>query len=128
MYSRERRLRSCAKHERLSVAMALAKALHHTPGPSMKKVVERREGSEEVEDEKHSGPRAPKTPSPETRPAHLKHHVHLWQALLFRALIALLHVLWRFLLLLSPTRHLALTSSSAQLPDNLHCAPTLHLL
>ena len=53
---RERRLRSWAKHERLSIAMDLAEALHHSAGPSTKKVVERREGGEEVEYETHNAP------------------------------------------------------------------------
>ena len=51
---RERRLRSMLRHERQSVAMALAEALHHSSGPSTKKVVERREGSEEMEVETHT--------------------------------------------------------------------------
>ena len=43
---RQRRLRSMLRHERRSIAMALAEALHHSAGPSKKKVVERRERQE----------------------------------------------------------------------------------
>ena len=53
---RDRRLRLWLRHERMSVRMALAEALHST-----KKVVERREGSEEVGHEKYVGPRAQNT-------------------------------------------------------------------
>ena len=41
-----------AKHERLTVAMALAEALHHSAGPR-EKVVDRREGAEGVVREMH---------------------------------------------------------------------------
>ena len=44
MRRRQRRPRQFLRHERLSVAMALAEALHHSSGPTTKKVVERREG------------------------------------------------------------------------------------
>ena len=51
--------------------MALAEGLHRSSGPSTKKVVERRESSEEMEVETHSDLRAQKTSSPGTRPAPL---------------------------------------------------------
>ena len=65
---RERRLRSMLRHERQSIAMALAVALHHSAGPSTKKVVGRREGKDEVEYEKYVCLRAQKTPLPGKRP------------------------------------------------------------
>ena len=43
MRRRERRLRACAMHERLTVSMALAKYLHHS--------------RQKVEGDKHEGPR-----------------------------------------------------------------------
>ena len=59
----------CLRHERLSVAVALAEAPHHGSGPSTKKVVERRErqGEEDVWEE-YDASRGPKTPPPSTRP------------------------------------------------------------
>ena len=51
--------------------MALAEALHHSAGPSTKKVVERREGGEEVEYETHYAPRGQNTPPLGMRPASL---------------------------------------------------------
>ena len=65
---RERRLRSWAKHERLSVAMALAEALHHNTGPSTKRVVARREEQEEVENETHNAPRVARRSMPPPSP------------------------------------------------------------
>ena len=53
-----------------SVRVALAEALHSS-GPSTKKVVERREGREEVERETYNLPRHQKTPPPGARPASL---------------------------------------------------------
>ena len=47
MRRRERRLRSWAKHERMTVAMALAENLHHS--------------RQKVEGDEHDGPRAQKT-------------------------------------------------------------------
>ena len=50
--------------------MALAEALHHSAGPSTKKVVERSEGGEEVEYEtNYAAPRGQNTPPPGMRPA-----------------------------------------------------------
>ena len=49
-------------------AWALAEALHHSSGPSTKKVVERREEQEEVEYEMHIAPRGQNTPPRGTRP------------------------------------------------------------
>ena len=53
MRRRQRRLRSMLRHERQSIAMALAEALHHSAGPSKKKVGERRERQEEEVHETH---------------------------------------------------------------------------
>ena len=58
------------RHERLSVAMALAEALHHSAGPR-EKVVERREGPEGEVRETHDALRGQKRPLPGTRPAPL---------------------------------------------------------
>ena len=55
---RQRRLRAQWRHEKQSVAMALAEALHHSSGPTTLKVVERREGPEGEVRETHDGPRA----------------------------------------------------------------------
>ena len=71
MRRRQRRLRQFLRHERLSVAMALAEALHHSSGPTTNKVVERREGPEGEVRETHDGPRAQERPLPGTRPAPL---------------------------------------------------------
>ena len=72
---RERRLRSWAKHERLSIAMALAEKLHH----SVQKVVEQHavpreqktasasEGEEYRKNALYEAPRGQKTPLPGTR-------------------------------------------------------------
>ena len=59
------------RHERLSVAMALAEALHHSSGLLTKKVVERREGPEGEVRETLCAPRRQKRPLPGTRPAPL---------------------------------------------------------
>ena len=67
----ERRLRSWAKHERLSVAMALAEALHHSSGLPTKTVVERRERREGEVREEHIAPRGQTRPPPGMRPAPL---------------------------------------------------------
>ena len=66
-----RRLRSWWRHEQQSIAMALAEALHHSAGPSKKKVVERRERQEEAGSETYCAPRGPKTLPPGVRPAPL---------------------------------------------------------
>ena len=50
--------------------MALAEALHHSAGPSKKKVV-RRERQEEAGSETYCAPRGPKTLPPGVRPAPL---------------------------------------------------------
>ena len=71
---RERRLRAWLRHERQSIAMHLAEALHHSAGSSWTKVVERREG-EGVEGEQYVGLRAQKPPPPGTRPAAPKEPV-----------------------------------------------------
>ena len=47
--------------------MALADALHHSSGPSKKKVVERCERQDQVGHETHYAPRGPKTPPPGQR-------------------------------------------------------------
>ena len=47
MRRRQRRLRSMLRHERRSIAVALAEALHHSSGLPTMKVVERREREEE---------------------------------------------------------------------------------
>ena len=52
---RERRLRAWFLHERQSVTLHLAEALHHSAGSSRTKVAERREG-EEVEGERNGEP------------------------------------------------------------------------
>ena len=52
---RERRLRSWAERERMTVAMALAEHLHHS--------------RQKVEGGEHDGPRAQKPPLPGKRPA-----------------------------------------------------------
>ena len=70
-WRRQRRLRSMLRHERQSIAMALAEALHHSSGPSTKKVVDRHEGSEEVEYETHNAPRGQNTPLSGMRPTPL---------------------------------------------------------
>ena len=59
------------RHERLSVAMALAEALHHSSGLLTKKVVERRERPEGEVRETHYALRGQKRPLPGTRPAPL---------------------------------------------------------
>ena len=59
---RQRRLRAWLRHERQSVAAALAEALHHSAGPR-EKVVERRET--------HNVPRSQTTPLRGKRPAPL---------------------------------------------------------
>ena len=59
---RQRRLRSWLKHERQSVAMALAKYTHHASRGQT-----RARAREEVEHEKHDGPRAQKPPLPGRR-------------------------------------------------------------
>ena len=51
--------------------MALAEAPHHTSGPSIKKVVKRRERQEEEVHETHVALRGPKTPPPGTGPGIL---------------------------------------------------------
>ena len=54
---RQRRLRQFLCHERLSVAMHLAEAFHHSAGLSKLKVVERRERQEEAGSETYCGPK-----------------------------------------------------------------------
>ena len=69
---RERRLRSWAKHERQTVAMALAEALHHSAPRSPKTaragvrpgVLEDPGPRRETEHEQHAALRGPKPPSP----------------------------------------------------------------
>ena len=68
MRRRQRRLRSMLRHEQQSVAMALAQALHHSAGPSMTKVVERRERQEGEVQEAYDAPRSQTTPLPGVRP------------------------------------------------------------
>ena len=68
---RQRRLRQFLRHERLSVAIALAEALHHSYGLLTKKVVERREGPEGEVRETHDALRGQKRPLSGTRPAPL---------------------------------------------------------
>ena len=68
---RQRRLRAQWRHEKQSVAMALAEALHHSSGPTTMKVVERREGPVGEVRETHDGLRAQERPLPGTRPAPL---------------------------------------------------------
>ena len=72
---RERRLRSWAKHERLSVAMALAEKLHHSAQkvveqhvvPREQKTASAREGEEYKKKALYEAPRGQKTPLPGTR-------------------------------------------------------------
>ena len=64
---RERRLRSWAKHERLTVAMALAEAFHHS-APWRQDTARAMEG---VEGEANDVPRHQKPPPAGTRPAPL---------------------------------------------------------
>ena len=63
---RQRRLRSWLKHERQSVAMALAEYTHHALRGQT-----RARAREEVEHATHSGLRAQKTPPPGERPGIL---------------------------------------------------------
>ena len=65
--SRQRRLRSWLRHERMTVAMTLAEMTHHTAprGPTMARV------GEGVEHEQHDGLRAQKPPLPGVRPGSL---------------------------------------------------------
>ena len=75
MRRRERRLRSWAKHERLSIAMALAEKLHHSAQPVMEQhVVPRelkkasaREGEEYKKNALYEALRGQKTPLPGVR-------------------------------------------------------------
>ena len=60
---RQRRLRSWLKHERQSIAMALAEYTHHASKGQM-----RARAREEVEHATHTGLRAQKTPPPGERP------------------------------------------------------------
>ena len=62
---RERRLRSCWRHEAQSVAAALASSRHHSAGPPVVT------WCEEVERESHVGLWAPMPPPPGTRPVQL---------------------------------------------------------
>ena len=64
---RGRRLRAMLRHEQQSIAIALAEALHHSAGPSKKKVVERRERQEEAGSETYHAARGPKTLPPGMR-------------------------------------------------------------
>ena len=65
MRRRQRRLRQWHRHERMTVAMALAEATHHAAprGPKTARA------QEEVERETYSVPRHQKTPPPGVRPA-----------------------------------------------------------
>ena len=63
----------------------------HSSGPSTKKVVERREGSEEMKVETHTGARAQKTPSPGTRPAPLSEVAGLRERLEAAARVSVVH-------------------------------------
>ena len=65
---RMRRLRQWQRHERMTVAMALAEATHHAAPRRQTPVSAIRE---EVEHATHSGPRAQKTPPPGERPGIL---------------------------------------------------------
>ena len=67
MRRRQRRLRSWLRHERMTVAMALAEMTHHTAprGPTMARV------GEGVEHEQLDGLRAQKPPLPGVRPGSL---------------------------------------------------------
>ena len=67
---RQRRLRAWLRHERQSVAAALAEALHHSAG-LREKVVERRERQEGEVHVTHNVPRSQTTPLPGKRPAPL---------------------------------------------------------
>ena len=67
---RERRLRAWLRHERQSVAAAVAEALHHSAGPR-EKVVERRGRQEGEVHETHNALRSQTTPLPGKRPAPL---------------------------------------------------------
>ena len=72
MRRRERRLRSWAKHERQTVGMALAEALHHSAPRRPKTaragvrpgVLEDPGPRRETEHEQHAAPQGPKLPSP----------------------------------------------------------------
>ena len=72
---RERRLRSWLRHERMTVAMALAEQLHHSINRVERDEALRRQttraSEEEVENVTHSSPRALKTPPPGERPGIL---------------------------------------------------------
>ena len=64
---RQRRLRSMLRHERQTVAMALAESLHHSvQGP------EKARAREEAEQAQHQAQRGQTTPPPRTRPGVLK--------------------------------------------------------
>ena len=65
---RERRLRQWQRHERMTVAMALAQATHHAAPRRQKPVSAIRE---EVEHATHNGLRTQKTPAPGERPGIL---------------------------------------------------------
>ena len=67
---RERRLRAWLRHERQSVAAAVAEALHHSAGPR-EKVVERRGRQEGEVHETHNALRSQTTPLPGKRPTPL---------------------------------------------------------
>ena len=67
---RERRLRAWLRHERQSVAAAVAEALHHSAG-LREKVVERRGRQEGEVHETHNALRSQTTPLPGKRPAPL---------------------------------------------------------
>ena len=75
MRRRERRLRSWAKHERLSIAMALAEKLHHSVQPVMEqyvvprelKTASAREGEEYKKNALYEALRGQKTPLPGVR-------------------------------------------------------------
>ena len=58
--------------------MTLTEALHHSAGPSTKKVVERREKHEEVEFETHAALRGHNPPPPGSRPGVLLDHKPPW--------------------------------------------------
>ena len=59
-----RRLRQCQRHERMTVAIAVAEATHHSAPRRQKTATAIRE---EVELESHTGLRAQKTPPPGVR-------------------------------------------------------------
>ena len=67
---RERRLRAWLRHERQSVAAAVAETLHHSAGPR-EKVVERRGRQEGEVHETHNALRSQTTPLSGKRPAPL---------------------------------------------------------